>query len=119
MTQKESQTRTTSPSKGNVVQAECLGRFQAELLEKIHEVNRHWLERVQSEATLAAEFAAKMGAARSLPAAATIYQEWARRQLKLTVEDARYAISTGQALMDMGSRLLQGEDKGKSSIVST
>ena len=118
MTQKESQTMTTSPSKGSVVQAERLGRFQAELLEKIQEVNRHWFERVQSEATLAAEFAAKMGAARSLPAAATIYQQWARRQLKLTVEDASYAISTGQALMDMGSRLLQGEDKSKSSIVS-
>jgi hypothetical protein len=119
MTQKESQTRTTSLSKGSVVQAERLGRFQGELLEKIQEVNRHWLERVQSEATLAAEFAAKIGAARSLPAAATIYQEWARRQLKLTVEDASYAISTGQALMDMGSRLLQGEDKVKSSIVPT
>ena len=68
--------------------------------------------------TLAAEFATKMTSARSFPDAATVYQEWASRQLKLAVEDASYAISTGQALMDMGSRLLHGEDKGKGSVAS-
>jgi hypothetical protein len=54
-----------------------------------------------------------MASARSFTAAATIYQEWASRRLKLAVEDANYAISTGQALVDMGLRLLQGEDKDK------
>jgi hypothetical protein len=97
----------------NESQAERLSRFQAELIEKIQEVNRHWLERVQSEATLAAEFAGKMASARSFLDAATVYQEWASRQLKLAVEDASYAISTGEALMGMGARLLQGEDKGE------
>ena len=121
MTQKDSHSRTTRPSKDAVVQAERLGRFQAELFEKIQDVNRHWLERVQSEATLAAEFVAKMTSARSFPDAATVYQEWASRQLKLVVEDASYAISTGQALIDMGARLLQGEDKDKDkgSVEST
>ena len=95
MIPKESQSRTSSPSKDGVVLAERLSRFQAELFEKIQEVNRHWLERIQSEATFAAEFATKMSAARSLPDTATIYQEWASRQLKLTAEDASYAISTG------------------------
>jgi hypothetical protein len=71
------------------------------------------LERVQSEATLAAEFATKMASARSFTAAAAVYQEWASRRLKLAVEDANYAISTGQALVDTGLRLLQGEDKDK------
>jgi hypothetical protein len=113
MTPKDCQSGTANPSNSEVVQAERLSRFQAELFEKIQEVNRHWLERIQSEATLAAEFAAKMASARSLPDAATVYREWASRQLKLTVEDASYAISTGQALMDMGSLLLQGEDKSK------
>jgi hypothetical protein len=114
----DSKIRPANPSEGGVVQAERLSRFQAELLEKIQEVNRHWLERVQSEATLAAEFATKMTSARSFSDAATIYQKWASRQLKLAVEDASYAISTGQALMDMGSRLFQGEDKGKGSVKS-
>jgi hypothetical protein len=119
MAQRESQSRTASLSKGGVVQAERLNRFQAELFEKIQEVNRHWLERVQSEATRAAEFARKLASTRSFLDAATVYQEWETRQLKLAVEDASYAISTGEALMDMGSRLLEGEDKGKGSIVST
>jgi hypothetical protein len=114
MIQKEFPNRMANLSKGGVVQAERLGRFQADLFEKIQEVNRHWLERVQLEATLAAEFARKMGSVRSLSDAATVYQEWASRQLKLAVEDASYAISTGEALMDMGSQLLQGEHKGKS-----
>ena len=118
MIQKDFQSWMTSPSKGGVVQAERLSRFQAELFEKLQEVNRHWLERVHSEATLAAEFATKVVSAVSFPDAATVYQEWASRQLKLAVEDASYAISTGQALMDMGSRLLQGEDKGKGSVAS-
>ena len=119
MTPNDSHSTTSSPTKDGVVQAERLSRFQAELFEKIQEVNRHWLERAQSEATLAAEFARKMASARSFPDAATVYQEWASRQLKLAVEDASYAISTGEALMDMGSRLLEGENKGKGSIVST
>jgi hypothetical protein len=51
--------------------------------------------------------------ARSFPEAATVYQEWASRRLKLALEDASYAISTGQTLMDMGARLLQGKHKGK------
>jgi hypothetical protein len=113
MTPKDSQGRTSSSSKDGVVQPERLSRFQAELFEKIQEVNLHWLERIQSEATLAAEFATKITSARSFSDATTIYQEWASRQLRLTVEDTNYAISTGQALMDMGSRLLQGEDKTK------
>jgi hypothetical protein len=71
----------------------------------------------QSEAALAVEFARKMASARSCPDAATVYQEWADRQLKLAVEDASYAISTGEVLMDMGSRLLEGENNGKGSMV--
>jgi Phasin protein len=113
MTPKDSQSRTSSPSDDWVAQAERLSRFQVELFEKVQEVNRRWLERVQSETTLAAEFATKMTSARSFPEAAAIYHEWASRQLKFAGEDARYAISTGQALTDMGWRLLQGDDKGK------
>jgi hypothetical protein len=118
MTPKESPIRMASPPKGEVLQAERLSQFQAELFEKIQEVNRHWLERAQSEASHAVAFATKMAAARLFPDAAAVYQEWASRQLKLAVEDASYAIATGQALMDMGSRLLQGGDKGKGSATT-
>ena len=116
MVQMNSKSRMRGSSEGGIAQAERLGRFQAELFEKIQEVNRHWLERAQLEAALAAEFAAKIAAAPSFPNAATVYQEWASRQLKLAAQDASYAISTGQALIDMGSRLLQ--DKGKGSAAT-
>jgi transketolase len=119
MTQNDSQSRTSNPSKDGIVQAERLGRFQAELFEKTQEINSHWLERLQSQATLAAEFATKMASTRSFPDAAAIYQEWASRQLKLTMENASYAISAGQALMELGSQLLKGEHKDKGSVEST
>jgi hypothetical protein len=118
VTPNDSQSRTSSPSKDGVAQAERLARFQVELFEKVQEVNRRWLERVQSEATLATEFATKMTSVRSFSDAAAIYQEWASRQLKLAVEDASYAISTGQALMDLGSRLLKAEDKDNGPVES-
>jgi hypothetical protein len=113
MAQRESQSRMTSPFKGAVVQAERLSRSQAELFAKIQEVNRHWLERVQSEETPAAEFARKVASARSVPDAATVYQEWASQQLKLAVEDASYAISTGEALIGYGIATAGGRGQGQ------
>ena len=86
---------------------------QKELLNKLQETNKQWFDRVQLEAKVASDYANKVMVARSVPDAMTAYQEWASRQLKLAVEDASYAISTGEALMDMGARLLQGEDKGE------
>jgi hypothetical protein len=93
-------------------QAERFGQFQSELIAKIQEVNRHWLERSQAEAALATEFAAKMSSARSFPEAASICQEWAGRRLKLASEDANYALSAGRSLMEVGARLMPGDGKG-------
>ena len=90
---------------------ERLGQFQSDLMGKVQEVHRHWVERAQAEATLAAEFAAKMGAARSFPEAASVCQEWASRRLKLASEDANYALSQGRALMEAGAKLMPGEGK--------
>jgi hypothetical protein len=73
MTPNDSQSRTSNPSNDGVAQAERLSRFQAELVEKVQEVNRRWLERVQSEASLAAEFATRMTSARSFPDGAAIF----------------------------------------------
>jgi hypothetical protein len=51
-------------------------KMQAELLDKLQETNRQWLDRAQSEANLASEFASKLAAARSIPDAMTAFQEW-------------------------------------------
>ncbi len=50
---------------------EELVAIQSEQLEKLQEVNRHWMNRMQSEAKLASEFTAKLTAARSMPEVAT------------------------------------------------
>jgi len=42
-------------------------KAQADLLDRLQQANRQWIERVQSEASLASEFAAKLSAARSIP----------------------------------------------------
>lgn len=40
---------------------------QAQFLDKLEATNQRWFERMQSEATLASEFASKLTMARSIP----------------------------------------------------
>jgi hypothetical protein len=98
-------------------QAESFGRFQTELFEKVQEINRHWMDRVQSEMTAATELASKMTATRSMSDAAAICQEWAGQRMKRGVEDTEYAFAAGRRLMETGASLMQG--KGKGAIGST
>ena len=48
-------------------------RVQTEFLDEVHEANRHWLDRIESEANLASEFASKLSSARSMPDAMTTF----------------------------------------------
>src|ERR1039458_1189565 len=66
-----------------------LAATQKELLEKLQDVNRNWFDRMQSEASLASEFATKLTAAHSIPETATIYQDWASRRMEMAAEDAK------------------------------
>ena len=88
MAQKEAQPeRKEKSSLANLIPAEfaAIGKkrldeyiaMRTEQLEKLQEVNRNWFDRMETEATLASEFATKLTAARSIPEAATAYQEWA------------------------------------------
>ena len=85
---------------------EELVAIQSEQLETLQEVNRHWMERMQSEAKLASEFTAKLTAARSMPEVATAYQEWAQRHVEMAAEDAKHIFDDGQKLAETGARLL-------------
>jgi hypothetical protein len=116
----KSERREGSPANAGLVgigafgtpRAESLGRFQTEFFDKVQEINRHWMERAQSEMALAVEFASKVASTRSIPDAAAVYQEWASQRMKLAAEDANYALSAARKLMDTPARLLQGEGKG-------
>ena len=80
--------------------------MQTELFENLQEANRHWLERVQSEATLASEFATKLTATRSISDAMTTCQEWTSRQIEMMAKDSKLLIADTQRFMETGARLL-------------
>jgi hypothetical protein len=61
---------------------------------------------MQSEATLAPEFASKLAAARSIPETATICQEWVSRRMEMATEDAKRLSADSQKFVATGARLL-------------
>ena len=79
---------------------------QRELINQLQETNRQWLDRMQSEAKVASDFANKVMGARSIPDAMTAYQEWANRQLEMTAEDAKRFFADGQKFIECSTRLL-------------
>lgn len=80
--------------------------FQTEVLDKLRETNQHWFERALSEANLASEFAAKMTAARSIPDAMSVYQEWSGRRFEMMAQDGKNFLIDAQNLMQTGAKLL-------------
>jgi len=85
---------------------EEFGKAQTEFVDKLQETNRQWFERMQSEATLASEFATRLTAARSIPEVATAYQEWANRHMEMAAEDAKRVFADSQKLVEAGAHFL-------------
>ena len=85
---------------------EELVNVQTELLERLQETNRHWLERAQSEAALASKYATKLTATRSVAEAMTTCEEWTSRQIEMIAEDSKLLVADTQKLMQTGARLL-------------
>jgi Phasin protein len=92
---------------------------QTEFFGKLQETNRQWLDRVQSEADLASEFAAQLTAAHSIPEAMTACQKWAARRLELAAEDGKHLVSDAKKFTEMGARLLSNGWLTKSDGGST
>jgi hypothetical protein len=94
----------------------------SELLDKFQEVNRSWLDRLQTEADLSAEFTSKMTGVRSIPDAATVLLEWTNRQMEITTVDAKHVLADTRKIMEIGIRLLPGgwlvNGKGRGSAIS-
>lgn len=91
---------------------EAAVEMQNKLIDKLQEMNREWLARVQSEVDLASDISSKLTAARSLPEVAAACQEWASRRMGLFAEDGRRFIADSQKLADTGARLFSN---GRSS----
>lgn len=83
-------------------------KVHSELLDRFQEANRNWLDHLQSEADLSAEFASKMTTVRSIPDAATVLLEWTNRHMEMATEDAKLVLTDTHKIMEIGVRLLPG-----------
>jgi hypothetical protein len=63
--------------------------LQKQALEYAAELNQVWTTRAQSESELVTDLVTRLAAARSIPDAASAWQECLQRQMQLNAEDAR------------------------------
>jgi hypothetical protein len=100
---------------------ECV-EAHSELVDKFQEVNRSWLQYLQSEADLSAELTPRMITARSFSGAATVLLEWTNRHMEMAAVDAKHVLADTQKIMEIGLRLLPGgwlfNGKGRGSSIS-
>jgi hypothetical protein len=106
MTQKEAPARAEKLSSLNgpppVIAAmakthfEELAEVQSNLLGEIRDATQNWLDRMQSEATLASEFTSKLAASHSIADTTTACQDWAKRRMALFTEDGQRLMTNSQ-----------------------
>jgi hypothetical protein len=92
----------TSPD--SAPSGDALAAMQTELLETFQEVNRTWLDHLQSEATLASEYVGKLSAARTIPETTKVCHEWATKRMEMAAKDAKRLLADGQKLAETGAR---------------
>lgn len=84
---------------------EAFVNAQTELLGELQEANRRWLDRFQSEASLASEFASKLSGARTIPDAMAVSRDWATRYFQMLAEDGRHFADDTRKFMETGARM--------------
>jgi hypothetical protein len=85
--------------------------MQREVLDTFEQLNREWLARAQSEASLACDLVGKMGSAH----AAAAYQEWINRRGEMLAQDARALIAGGEKLAGVYARFFLNRSAAGSS----
>jgi hypothetical protein len=85
---------------------EEFAKAQSELLNTMQDAHRRWLDRMQSEATLASDFTRKVTTCRSIPDAVAACQEWTGRRLEMMADDSKHLLSDSRKVMERGARLL-------------
>jgi Phasin protein len=127
MASKETQTEKSFPFNLAPMEFAVMGKkqieeftsVQSELFEKFEATRREWLDRVQSEANMASEFASKLSAVRSIPEAMTIYGDWANRWFEMMADDRKHLLEDYQKFAETGARLMANGGQSKSSAVAS
>jgi hypothetical protein len=89
---------------------------QSEFWDKLQNSNRKWLDRMQNEASMAADFASRLTAARSLTETASLFQSWTAKHMEMAAEDARRVMADTQDILAAGARFWTnggGDGKGR------
>src|ERR1700751_1257205 len=84
---------------------EAFVNAQTELLDEIQEANRHWMDRFQSEANLASEYASKLSGTRTIPDAMAVSRDWATRYFQRLAGDGKDFADDTRKFMETGARL--------------
>jgi hypothetical protein len=91
--------------------SEATVQTQNGYFDKLQEMNREWLARLQSEVDLTTDTSGKLTTARSLPEVTTAVQHWAGRRM-VFAEDGRRFIADSQKLIEIGARLFSNGRSG-------
>jgi hypothetical protein len=119
----EGQRSSTSQSETLAkMQSETLGKgfeaassMQKELLQLIEDANREWLARMEQEQKLVSELTARLTASHSAPEAASAYQEWLDRRVKLMSEDSKKFVADWQKFANATMSIFGGGWTGRKS----
>jgi Phasin protein len=94
------------PSEAARRPAAALLDVQKELVDSFESLNREWAARVKAEMDLAAAYAARFAAARSIPDAVAVCQEWNAKRMEMAFDDGRRLVADSQKLMAASARYL-------------
>ncbi|MGJ0509220.1 MAG: hypothetical protein ACR652_19265 [Methylocystis sp.] len=89
---------------------------QSEFWNKLQHSNRKWLDRMQNEASMAADLASRLTSARSLTETASLFQNWTMKHMEMAAEDARRVMTDTQDILAAGARFwtnLGGDGKSR------
>lgn len=86
------------------VQANALSEAQQELSKFLQQASEDWRSRAELERELVTELTNNLTAAKSLPEAATAYQQWMARRIELMTKDSQKFFADNQTFMNTMSR---------------
>ena len=122
MTQQEERYGSAGPGASDFVaegrqRIEEFSDAQSQFWDRLQNSNRKWFDRWQSEATMAADLANKLTAAKTLTETASIFQNWTVKHMEMAAEDARRALSDTQEILAASTRIWTrssgGDGKGR------
>jgi hypothetical protein len=111
----ETMNQRQNPSNAAKAGAERLSTTQKELGDTFAEANQHWLARAKAEGDSMSDLMAKLGAARSMPDIAAVYQEWMTQRMQRLAEDGQKLAADSQKFMTAWTNLFSNGSAGRMS----